>query len=322
MNFGQMRENLYRDAGKLESGQRPNYFRQEVDDALNNALDRIKKSTHFWLHDVRQTSLSIVAGTELYALDDFCLMPIGFRTEGSLAHYIDFVNVVDVDRSGMRSPDIIEGAYGPYMLTFYPRRHTASKSGTCNVTENAATVTWVSGDTFASTDTGKRIRLNGDDKEYVFTYVSSTSGTLDRNYRGMLTGTSATGLSGNLVAGTFEISPPPVWQVDFEPSPSAAITVYYRYVHRWKHLLHADEVPMLDENWHYAMLLGAKAELHSYFKNPQNEATYEQKFHAAIERMRKSDWPIGKPGRVFYRNLQRGANRASKVWPADLDVGR
>lgn len=56
-------------------------------------------------------------------------------------------------------------------------------TGTVTLTNGANTVTG-SGTTFTSGMTGRRFKASGRNEWYTFTYVSSTSGTLDRNYEG------------------------------------------------------------------------------------------------------------------------------------------
>jgi hypothetical protein len=57
------------------------------------------------------------------------------------------------------------------------------ETGALSVTSGSNAVTG-SGTTFTSQMTGRRIRISGRQEFYTFTYVSATSGTLDRNYEG------------------------------------------------------------------------------------------------------------------------------------------
>jgi hypothetical protein len=57
------------------------------------------------------------------------------------------------------------------------------RTGTVDVTNGSNAVTGT-GTTFTSQMTGRKFRVLGRDEYYTFTYVSATSGTLDRNYEG------------------------------------------------------------------------------------------------------------------------------------------
>lgn len=327
MNFQALRESLYREAGKQQSGQRPNYFLQQVDDCINNAIDRIKKATQWWNYDIRIGSLSIVSGTKTYDLNDFCLLPISFWTEGDEAHPITLVQVKEMDYSGLRSTEVLEAENGPYRYSWYPRRHTTSKQGVCNITEDDATVaatSWSVGSSFATTDVGKRIRFQG--REIDFEILSRTDANtieLNRNWRGLLTGTGTSGTSGNLSSGKFEISPPGIWQVEFNPEPSEAQTVYYRYVRMWTKLLHNDETPALPEDYHYIIPYGARAELLRYLKDFEAADRAEATFQGSIKKMQEQDKPAGDPGRVFYYSgIRSGHGHRARSWPPDRDMGR
>lgn len=323
MNMKALREQMYRWVGKNDSGQRQDYFLQEVDDAINETINRIKKSTHWWWYDVRESSISIVAGTKVYALSDFCLLPIGFWTVDTGAHEVELVDLKEMDWSGLRSTDVLEGDLGPFKYNWTQRRHTSSKTGYCNITEATKAVTWVSGDAFASSDVDKRIRFEGSEVDYkVATFVTPNI-TIDRYYRGILRGTGTSGLSGNLSSGKFEISPAPVWQLEFNPTPSAAATLKYRYVHRWTRLLYDDDTPGLDDQWHFAILLGAKSMLAAYCKEPESGDRYEGLFQSAVKRMNEVDnKPSGAPGRMMYRSMSRMAVGRGRAWPKDRDTGR
>jgi len=59
----------------------------------------------------------------------------------------------------------------------------AYNTGTVSVTNGSTSITG-SGTTWTSSMTGRKIAIDNSTVEYTFTYVSATSGTLDRNYEG------------------------------------------------------------------------------------------------------------------------------------------
>lgn len=72
-------------------------------------------------------------------------------------------------------------------------------TGTIALTNGSTTVTGT-GTTFTSAMTGRLFRVSGESQYYTFTYVSSTSGTLDRAYQGE----TASGLSYRIDKNLFQ----------------------------------------------------------------------------------------------------------------------
>lgn len=326
MNLTALREYCFRYLGYHQSSQRPNYLRQEVDDAINLAVQDIKDEVHYYYDDVRQTTISVVSGTNTYEVEDVMLLPISLWTEGTAAHKIELVHWDEVLRSGLKNNDIIEGTYGPYIFRFYPGRTTASKSMTCSITEADATLTRSAGDSFASSDVGKRVRINGEEMEYLIaSYTDANNVELDRNYRGRLTGEATDGLSGNSGSVTCEVSPPNAWQLEFEPEPSASQTVYVLYIRKTRQLLHGAEVPQFPEQWHKTIATGALKRLSAYTEDPPGEyAKWAAVYASDIKKIKAKNKPVDAPGRVFYTAPIRrpDAVRRTANWPVDLDFRR
>jgi len=74
------------------------------------------------------------------------------------------------------------------------------ETGTLTATNASTTITG-SGTTWTTGMTGRRIRIGSDPAFYTFTYVSATSGTLDRTYEG----DTATGASYKIFQNTFTV---------------------------------------------------------------------------------------------------------------------
>lgn len=74
------------------------------------------------------------------------------------------------------------------------------ETGTVALTNGVNTVTGT-GTTFTSAMTGRMFRVVGDNQYYEFTYVSATSGTLDRTYEG----TTATAASYKITQNVFQM---------------------------------------------------------------------------------------------------------------------
>ena len=69
MNLDQLREGGWNLLGYTQSGQRNNALRQVMDNAINRAIDRIKRQAHWWWNDIEIGTIAIVAGTQVYGLD-------------------------------------------------------------------------------------------------------------------------------------------------------------------------------------------------------------------------------------------------------------
>src|SRR3990167_8217600 len=99
--------------------------------------------------------------------------------------YGDYVNVA-YDQLGDEVAYLWDGQRETNYITLLADYQT----GTIAVTINSTTITGTS-TVWTSAMTGRKIKINGSDEIYTFTYVSATSGTLDKAYLG-LTDTSTT----------------------------------------------------------------------------------------------------------------------------------
>lgn len=327
MRFLDMQLTLYRWMGKPDPEQRTQDLVQEVRDCINHQMDFIKEHSPLWWDDVEVQDIAVVAGTAVYDLSDFVYRPMDYWIEGIDPHHCQFLDPARVDMLGMRGTNRQEGAYGPYCYTFAPARKTSLLSGTCDITEGGTAITNGSG-VFTTAMTGKRIRINGDDVDYVFTRTGNTTGTLDRAYRSRRYGTTTQDVTWapTLTGVEFQISPGPVWQVEFRPVPTMAITTKCRYVKRWQRLINDNDVPTyMDERLQHMLLDFAKLKLICYFGSGDQArqaeyATIKDQADRALANAIMRDDPIMEPVRVIPQPrcldfAQTGGSR--RPWPPD-----
>ncbi len=289
MNYSQLRETLWRNLGYQQTNQRPDYLLQEIRDNLNDTLREISEATPYLHYQVRETTLAVVSGTSTYTLDDWCKKPLAFWTEDENGHKVYMLSARELDRSGAKASGAVGGSAGPYQVTWYPIS-SASKSGAsgastgATVSEGATSITFgSSGTSFASTDTGKMIRLNGEDMDYTFTYVSAHAGTLDRAYRARVTGNGVSGAGSGAANVRWELSPAGRYRITLRPTPAANITLYYRYVRHHQRLLNDDDVPELPSEFLPVLTDGALARNTIFLeKNPNAAAAFLRRYKEGL----------------------------------------
>ena len=303
MNLTTLRERIWNSLGLFETDQRPNYMRQEIDDALNFAILDIYQRTHWWWHFLDEVDLDIVAGTSDYELDDYCWLPVALKLQGNDEDFIEFVAPAEADRQGLRQPSLVQSSAGPFQWTWKPSRRTAAKLGNIDIDDGTKDVTINSIDVaLTSADVGRRVRINGEQPDYVIATVGSGTCTLDRNYRSPRR-LRATDDAGDDRAGvSFEVSPGPVWKVTLSPAPSQNMTVTVRMARRPRWLLHGAEVPEIDEKAHEVLELAARRNLCRFTEDSKNWAIYNGEYEAGIKRLRERNWPVAAPGRVRWHS--------------------
>ena len=310
MTFYDLQEAYARFIGYNISTERQDWQTQQIRDDINNALTEIVASTAYLWHHVREATITLVANTSTYALNDFCVKPISFWTEDEMAHEIQFIDPREQDASGAKGTNAAYVSTGPFEVTWSVPTTSASKSsasgatGGVNVTEGAAALTKTGGTAWASGDVGKRIRLNGEDTDYlVDSFSTANSISIDRNYVGRLVGVGQTGTGAGLTTKKWEISPAGIYQVQFRPTPTAAKTIYYRYIKSHSRMSNTDDNPDLPERYHYLILDKAIIRSAKFAEDPEAYQLYANEYRQGIADMIRED-QIEKcmRKRVFYQS--------------------
>jgi hypothetical protein len=198
-------------------------------------------------------------------------------------------------------------------------------TGTVTVTNESTTVTG-SGTTFTSGMTGRAFRIAGRDEYYEFTYVSSTSGTLDRGYEGdtasgasysifqfvyplptdcrilqddafpsmtRLTGAQmdATGVVGtptNWASYMDDASTPPRMQIELYPTPDESIGIPFTYTAEAADLSGASTIlkAWVDST---ALVEGVTAKIKAHLKDYTGAAYHATLAQKALDSMKATE---------------------------------
>ena len=269
MNYTHLQESIWRALGLHDSGQRQDWQRQEIRDSINTIYQRLANIRPFLWQLTRETTVSIVSGTSTYRIDDWCVRPLSFYVVGEQARDVVFRNPRNVDRDGSRNTNLV-ASLEPWELTWTPANSTSARSGAAAaVTEAATSVTGLTG--LTSADVGRMILINGEPGDYEITAQASTSCTIDKAFKGYLTGLGTTGAASNYSSKKWQIGPPGRYQIQVIPTPAAAATLSVRYQRKPRRLILDDDTPEIMEEYHdllwkgaYCLLSGLKKDDLSY----------------------------------------------------------
>lgn len=288
MNFNDLQEACWRYLGRHDSGNRLDWQRQEIRDAINRAYDEVVSAVPFMSTLVEENTISLVNGTSIYTLNDWVKRPLSFWTVDSAAHKVQLRLPRGVDRDGSRSTQNYS-TLGPYQLALGMRTATATKSGTsATVAEGSTSLTKSGGSNFASTDVGRMIRLNGEDADYkIAAYVSTSAVTLDRAVRSRLTGLGTTGVGSGYTSVRWEMGPVGRFQLNIVPTPTVSGTLYYRYYRLQRRLVNADDTPEIPEEYHFLLWVGALKWLRDFDEDSESYARAKQEYVEALENLRQ-----------------------------------
>jgi len=288
MNLSSLEERCWEYLGKGEASMRLDFQRQQIRDALNEAqLEAAVKAPFHW-DLVREGTIPIVVGTKEYTLDDWCLRPISFWTEGTTAHPVKLRHPYMVDRDGSRNTSHSYISNGPYEVVLIPRSTTAARSGTAASASEAATS--VTGCTGASaTDIGRMLTLNGEDGDYLITATNTSSYTVDKTIRARLTGRGVTGAGAGYTSVPWAVGPTGRFRVKILQSPTEAGTLYYRYVRYPRRMINTTDRPELHEVWHRNLIAGALSKLSALVEDKEMYSLWKQEWMAALDEIAQNE---------------------------------
>lgn len=288
MNYNDLQEAVWRFLGNHDTANRVDWRRQEIRDAINMALDEIGTIAPFLWPLNRESTVSLVAGTATYTLDDWCQRALAFWTSDTSAHKIRYNNPRNADRNGMRNTNAAFGTLGPYDLTWAPRNTAAALAGAAaSATEGGLTITGLTG--LASTHVGRMIRLNGEDQDYKIVSISVTTATVDKKIKSRLTGLGTTGLGGNYSAVRWEIGPVGRLQIQILPTPTVTKTINYRFYALPRRLLNNDETPELPTEYHHLLWKGALRWITGFNEDQNNYSMFKAEYEQGIEMLKRQD---------------------------------
>lgn len=291
MNLLDLQEICYRHLGLAVSSPGsssiPLWRVQEVRDAINATIEEIAASSPFLWNLVREGTVSLVAGTSVYYLNDWCRRPLMLWTEDSSAHKVRFTNYRMSSRDGSRNSNATYGTLGPWELTWYPRNTDAVLSGAAaSATEDATSITGLAGLTDAMI--GRMIRLNGEENDYRIVSHTTTACVVDRKVKARVSGVSTT-TSGGYSSVKWEIGPPGRYRFTIRPTPNVAGTLYYSYVALPRKLINANETPEIPDMFHHLIWKGAVSKVALFDKDQTTYGLFQPEYQAGLESLRQQD---------------------------------
>lgn len=296
MNFKDLQEDVWRFVGVHDTSLRRDFERQQIKDDINRAMDDIYASAPYFHHMLRESTISVVANTSTYSLNDYCVRPLSLWTDNQYAHKIAWVSPRDADRMGLRNSTITGVEPGPFHVTWIPATTSAAKAGASGastgvtLSNGSATVTKSGGTAWASSDVGLVIKFNGEDEDYqIATFTNANSITIDKAYYARLTGSGTSGSATAPSNARWEVSPKGQFQIKFLPTPTSSATVNYRYAARPRRLILDDDTPELPGQYHYLISLGAILKSAKYAEDPKAYQMYREQYTVALDKLIKED---------------------------------
>lgn len=291
MNFSDLQERCWQFLGYHDTGNRLDWARQNIKDALNETLDELCAAAPFQFNLTREGTIALVNGTATYGIDDWVKRPIEFWTADIAAHKVYLRLPRKADRDGARNTSASFGSLGPYEMTLAPRTSTAVKSGTAaSATEGSTTVTKVGGTDWTSADIGRMLRLNGEAEDYKITAVGGvTSLTVDKAVKGRLSGIGTTGTGAGYSSVRWEVGPPGRFQIQILPTPNVARTLNYRAIVNPRRMISQDDTPEVAVEYHHLLWKGALRMIALVREDSKSRAEFVQEYLSALDILRRSD---------------------------------
>ena len=290
MNQTQLEEEVWIFFGLHDAGQREDWMRQKIRNALNIAQRRVANAAPYLFSMVYESTISIVSGTSTYGGSDWVKRFLSFWTIGDGAHKVHYKMPRNVDRDGSRNTNLVFGSQGPYILTHAPRTKTATVSGTAaSATEGATSITGVSGLGSASAYVGRMVQLNNDGNDYKISAHTATTITTDKAIRSPMTGLGVTGLGSGYSSVPWAVGPVGRQQVQILPAPTSSVTLYYRAQHLPRSLIGNTDVPEIDEDYHHLIWKAALKELSALVEDQKMYGIYQAEVGESLAELMRTD---------------------------------
>jgi hypothetical protein len=292
MNLKTLEEHIWALQGQMDTANRKDWRRQLIRDHLNMAQQELCEIAPWLFRMLREDTISVVAGTQTYRLNDWCRFPTEFWTTqyGPLKVSLKLARLAD--RDGSRSTSLSLGALGPMQLTWAPATTSALASGSVGALSEAGTAFTKTGGSnlVSATHVGRMLRLKGEDQDYRITAVSSVdAATIDRAARGRLYGLGTTGVASNYSAANWEVSPAGRKQIMIIGVPSVAVTLNYRYVAQPRWLINDDERPEVEDTFHHFLWKRAASLMGAFNANDGQHQRWKAESDETMEQLKKQD---------------------------------
>ncbi len=302
MNMRDIMEDIWGNLGMPDTASlnRTDATRQKIRDKVNEAQGALAATCAPSLNFLkRETTITLVAGTQDYLINDWCQRPLSMWLEGSNAHPIFFRKALLADWDGSRNSSYYVGELGPWQVTLLPRTTTpllgniAGANTGITGAEDALTATVATSGNAVFTDAvvGRMLTFNGEDNDYRIESQSSRTLTLDKPIKARLRGDGTTGLGAGYAAATarWEIGPPGRFKLRFLPTPTAAATVYVRYMAYPRFLIGDSDTPELQRDMHSLLVKGAMKGMATTKQNTELFGLWQAEFERQLKDLRRSD---------------------------------
>lgn len=289
MNVGDLMEKLWVQRGFHDAGNRLDWRRQEQLDALNQVQDDLTEHTTLLYHLLDEWTLTLVAGTAVYRLNDWCRRVTEIRDSDGAP--IPLISPRRADEEQWRASTLVSNT--PYVVTRYPSTKDALLSGAAaSAVEAATSITALAG--LSDTHIGMMIRLNGEANDYKIVSQTVTACVVDRPVHARLTGNStqatAAGWTGaGYTAVRWEVSPIGRLRIEFLPAPTAAATVYYRGLRAPRRLVNMNETPELQDAHHGLLWMGSLALCSGFDAKDPDYQRFKMEYAAALAKYKARD---------------------------------
>ena len=289
-SFNQLIEKVWDTMGVQSAGDRRDCTLQSIKSAINQTLMDVSRSMLSLGYLRREKTITLVAGTATYQLDDWCRVLHSLYTTDANAGKVHFREEKVADLEGLRSSSMSYASGGPYDAIMWERTLTAGKTGAAaSIGEGLQAVTGCAG-LVSADDVGKMIRFKGEDIDYAISAVGgATACTIDKAHRGFLTGNGTSGAASSYSGVKWEISPPGRIRFRFLPAPAAAGTMYYRGTFFPRRLVNADETPELPDDYHDLLWKGSLKHMGMRGKDWEAVAGFHREYEAALQALKETN---------------------------------
>lgn len=278
------------------TGNRRNWRLQEIKDGVNTVIKRVARAAPYLFDLTGESTLTIIGGTSVYQLDDYCYRPLSLWTEDANAHKLMARWPRNADRDGSRNPNMAYPSSGPWQYVWQPR-NAPIKSGASGATTGASatagttTITLgASATALVAADIGRMIRLNGEQADYKIVTIGAAGRvpTVDRPIQGRIQVAQADLTDGVAAAYTnvrWDLGHPEGFRLKIlpaVPSSTPSMTVYYRYIIVPRIMVNNDDTPPFPEEYHDLIWKGAIAELSLSNENTDAYQAYKTEYESRL----------------------------------------
>lgn len=296
MNLQDLIETLYQLTGTPDTANaRPDGTFQRYKDLINSTQSKLCAYMHpsmdFLIRDV---TLTVVAGTPDYFIDDWCQHPLSL-IESTYGNRISLRRRLNADTDGSRNPNLtgsttLEQAVNLSRTTSAVLSNIAGSTTGISATEGALTADIGSGnDVLTNAVVGKMLKFNGESGDYKILSVATRTITVDRPIISRVSGIGTTHAGAGYAKAScrWEIGPKGRYKLRFLPSIGNSPTV--RYMAYPRKLLSLTDEPELQEDMHDLLWMGPMMDIGASKENANQFSMWKERWEETLKLLAKSD---------------------------------